>query len=130
MHQPYRPFTDPSSALAAGMDEERTQMLSFLGGTAFMTLALLLRRNTISIPAFLAGIALLARSLKNGNPFASLMEHGPDGLPRSQHVSVPRQSGIHVARAITINRPVSDLYNFWREPRNLAAVFKYVKSIE
>jgi uncharacterized membrane protein len=130
MNRPYRPFTDPSSSLAEGLDEERVQMVSFLGGTAFITLGLLLRRNTISIPAFLAGAALLVRALKNGNPFSSLMQHTDDGLPRSQHVSVPRQSGIHIARAITINRSVEDLYAFWHEPKNLARVLKYVSSVE
>jgi uncharacterized membrane protein len=35
-----------------------------------------------------------------------------------------------VARAVTINRPVEELYNFWRDPNNLARILKYVQSVE
>jgi uncharacterized membrane protein len=49
---------------------------------------------------------------------------------RSENVSVPREKGIHVVRAVTIDRPVADLYNFWHDPTHLPQVFSFVKSVQ
>jgi uncharacterized membrane protein len=48
---------------------------------------------------------------------------------RSEKVSVPREKGIHVVRAVTIDRLVEDLYNFWHDPTNLPQVFSFVESV-
>jgi len=47
-----------------------------------------------------------------------------------ERVSVPHNQGIHVARAVTINRSAEDLYNFWHEPGNLPKVIGYIDTIE
>jgi uncharacterized membrane protein len=48
---------------------------------------------------------------------------------RSEKVSVPHEKGIHVVRAVTIDRPIPDLYNFWHDPTNLPQVFSFVESV-
>jgi uncharacterized membrane protein len=48
----------------------------------------------------------------------------------AENVSVPREKGIHVVRAVTIDRPVEELYNFWHDPTNMPQIFKYVESVQ
>jgi uncharacterized membrane protein len=48
----------------------------------------------------------------------------------SENVSVPHEKGIHVVQTITVNRPVEDLYFFWRDPTHMPQVFSYVESVE
>src|SRR4051812_5294526 len=124
----YKPQNE--KPLVEGLDEKQEKMFALLGGTTLMTFALL-RRGGLSIPAFLAGLVLLIRALKE--PVTDLIEQttsqSSTDQTRSRHVSVPHETGIHVVRSVTINRPVEDLYNFWHEPKNLAQVLKYVESV-
>jgi uncharacterized membrane protein len=48
----------------------------------------------------------------------------------SENVSVPHEQGVHVVRAVTIDRPVEELYAFWHDPTRMPQVFKYVESVE
>jgi uncharacterized membrane protein len=48
----------------------------------------------------------------------------------SENVSVPREKGIHVVRAVTIDRPIHELYEFWHDLTRLPEVFKYVESVQ
>ena len=128
----YRPQLEQNQRpLIEGLDEKQERMFALLGGTTLMTFALL-RRGGLGIPAFLAGLVLLIRALKN--PIEDLIEeHVPQAqntAPTSRKVSVPHETGIHAVRTVTINRPIEDLYNFWRDPNNLARVLKYVESVE
>ncbi len=45
-------------------------------------------------------------------------------------ISVPHQQGKHIRDSITINRPVEDLYNYWRDFSNLAQVLPILESVE
>lgn len=127
----YRPQLDHAPRpLVEGLDEKQEKMFALLGGTTLMTFALL-RRGLIGIPAGILGLVLLIRALKN--PIEELIEqHTHDGqnVPTSRNMSVPHETGIHVARSVTINRPVEDLYSFWRDPNNLARILKYVDSVQ
>jgi uncharacterized membrane protein len=40
------------------------------------------------------------------------------------------QSGSPLAKAITINRPVDEVYRFWRDYRNLSRIMKNIHSVE
>lgn len=128
----YRPqLEQPPKPLVEGLDEKQERMFALLGGTTLMTFALL-RRGGLGIPAFLAGLVLLIRALKN--PVEELIEQASNqngqNLRTSRNVSVPHETGIHVVRSVTVNRPVEDLYSFWRDPNNLAQVLKYVESVQ
>jgi uncharacterized membrane protein len=106
---------------------ERTAFL--LGGLSLIGLALF-KRGTLSVPAFLAGLGLFYRGIGGNNLlYNQLGPHAADQTTSNQG-SVPRKQGFHVTRGITINRPVEDLYNFWRVPTNLPQVITYVESIQ
>jgi uncharacterized membrane protein len=47
----------------------------------------------------------------------------------STHVSVPPDEGVRVNKAVTVNRPVSDVYNFWRHLENFPRFMRHVKSV-
>ncbi|HYV26882.1 MAG TPA: SRPBCC family protein [Candidatus Eisenbacteria bacterium] len=47
----------------------------------------------------------------------------------THHVSVPSDEGIRVDKAITINRPVPDVYSFWRQLDNLPKFMGHVESV-
>ncbi len=49
---------------------------------------------------------------------------------RTENVSVPREKGIHVVRAVTIDRPVADLYDFWHDPTHMPEIFSFVESVQ
>ena len=47
----------------------------------------------------------------------------------SRHVSVPSDEGIRVDQAITIERPVTEVYGFWRRFENLPRFMRHLKSV-
>lgn len=48
---------------------------------------------------------------------------------KAENVSVPYELGIRVDEAITINRPVAEVYAFWRNLENLAEFMEHVESV-
>jgi uncharacterized membrane protein len=41
----------------------------------------------------------------------------------------PHRSGIHVHEAVTINRPIGDVYSFWRNFENFPTFMSYLESV-
>jgi uncharacterized membrane protein len=48
----------------------------------------------------------------------------------NQNSVIPAKQGIKVEKQLTINRPASDLYKFWRELTNLPRIFEHLASVE
>lgn len=51
-------------------------------------------------------------------------------IETNENVSVPHEKGVHVVRAITIDRPVEELYAFWKDFTHMPDIFSYVESVE
>lgn len=47
----------------------------------------------------------------------------------SRHVSVPSDEGVRVDKAITIEKPVSEIYSFWRRFENLPRFMRHLESV-
>lgn len=47
----------------------------------------------------------------------------------SRHVSVPSGEGVRVDKAITIQRPLAEVYSFWRHLENLPRFMRHVQSV-
>ena len=45
-------------------------------------------------------------------------------------VSVPHQQGLHVESTVTINRPVEEIFNFWRNFENLPQFMSHLEQVE
>lgn len=103
--------------------------LSLVSGVALILFALW-RRNLLSIPALLAGLGLLYQSTTGNSPLYSLLDRNRAVKTNPARVSVPHEQGVHVTRAITIDRPVEDLYGFWRNLTNLPQVMGFVESVK
>lgn len=111
----------------------KERIASVAGGVALMSAAVF-KRGPLSIPALFTGLVLLLRGLTGICPAYKALDistaEDTNHNRRSEIVSVPAETGIHVVRAVTINRSAEDLYNFWRNPANLPSVMKYVESVE
>lgn len=73
------------------------------------------------IPMLVAGGALLMRGITGFSLFYRIAN-----VNRAQDAL---ESGIRVERSTTINRPVEDVYNFWRNLENLPVFMKNLKSV-
>jgi uncharacterized membrane protein len=49
--------------------------------------------------------------------------------PLGRNISVPYELGIRVDEAVTINRPVAEVYAFWRNLENIAEFMEHVESV-
>jgi uncharacterized membrane protein len=58
-----------------------------------------------------------------------MAQNRAENSAENTNVSVPHEKGIHVVRAVTIDRPIADLYDFWHDPTNLPQVFSFVESV-
>src|SRR4051812_11578050 len=47
----------------------------------------------------------------------------------SRHVSVPQNQGVRVDKAITINKPIGEVYAFWRRLDNLPRFMRHLQSV-
>lgn len=47
----------------------------------------------------------------------------------TRNAAVPQEQGIHVTRAITINKPVEEMYAYWRNFENLPRIMHHVESV-
>lgn len=126
MNQPHLYDPPPRSSLNVSADE---RTFSLLGGAALVILALS-RRSVLSIPALVGGLGLLYQGATGKSPLNDALNRNSAVRTNPAQVSVPHQQGIHVVRSVTIDRPVEDLYNFWRDPANLPQVMGYVESVQ
>jgi uncharacterized membrane protein len=108
---------------------QNQQSLSLVSGAALTSFALFHRR-LLSIPAFLVGMSLLYRWMTGKSLLDKFTNESRADEATSDNVSVPHEQGVHVVHAVTINRPIEDLYNFWHDFSNLPQVMTYVESIE
>ena len=51
------------------------------------------------------------------------MSQSPSMTRENEVASVPADQGVHAAYAVTIDRPVEELYNFWHDPTNFPQIF-------
>jgi uncharacterized membrane protein len=76
----------------------------------------------------LAGAGLLYRGLSG-----HCLCYQSLGISTANHngnTVIPAKQGVKVEKSLTINRPASELYNFWRDLTNLPRVFEHLKSVE
>jgi uncharacterized membrane protein len=109
-------LTDASSNV--GKNE---RWLSIASGT-LLTLSGLSRRTPAALASVLAGAYLLYRGVSGHCP---VYEAG-----QINTAQLTRQSGLHIARSITVNRPLEDAFRFWQEFDYLARTMKQVHAVD
>lgn len=118
--------SEAMSAINVGRDE---RLLSVLGGAVLMIRAGM-RGNRLA--AFLS--ALLGGYLVYRGATGHCYVYESMGVTTAvktdpSRVSVPHQQGIHVTQAITIDKPVAELYRFWRSLENLPRFMNHLESV-
>jgi uncharacterized membrane protein len=78
----------------------------------------------------LLGLKLLYRGVTGNSPIYRALGVNTAVNTRPDRVSVPHQQGIHIVRAVSIDRPVEELYAFWRDLVNLPHILNYVESVQ
>ena len=100
---------------------ENERIVSVFGGGAAILFAML-RPSKASLPLTLGGGYLMYRGMLGRDPFYKKI-----GVRR---VSAPGgKTGILVKDAITVNRPVEEVYDFWRDFTNFPSFMHNIKSI-
>ena len=61
----------------------------------------------------------------NGLP----IEVGKDGLLHNPNATIKHREGLSVVKSVTVNRPASELYAFWRNFENLPRFMKHLESV-
>jgi uncharacterized membrane protein len=132
VYQPQMPLLPPPHENQNLLDtamQEKERLFALTSGVALILVALS-RRGNFSLPALLTGAALLYRGLSGQNPIASLMPALPIEGRANANATVPHEKGVHISRSVTVDRPVEELYAFWRDPTNFPQVMKYIKSVQ
>jgi len=104
--------------------------ISALGGGA-LALYGVTRGSLGGIALALVGAALVQRGYSGHCNLYEAMGYstGGDALRNSENVSVPAERGTKVEKSVTINRPASELYGFWRNFENLPRFMNHLESV-
>ena len=105
--------------------------ISALGGGA-LALYGVTRGSLGGIALALVGAALVQRGYSghcNLYEAVGYSTGGDSGLRNSENVSVPAERGTKVEKSVTINRPASALYSFWRNFENLPLFMNHLESV-
>jgi uncharacterized membrane protein len=129
----YEPYSDLESEQKQGIQsnvnmklEERN--LSMVGGSLLLGFALI-RRGWVGLGVGALGASLLYQGTTGSSPLYNLLK-----LNRAVHntdapISVPHEQGKHITSVVTINRPTSELYTFWRDFTHLPQFMSHLNSV-
>lgn len=104
------------------------RLVSGLAGLALV--ALTLRKRRLRPLLFPVATGLIARALTGRGPANRVL----GGLTRRQErgspvASVGRRKGTKVEQSVTINRPVVEVYRFWRDFENLPRFMDHLEAV-
>jgi uncharacterized membrane protein len=102
--------------------------ISLLGGVAMIWLAMR-QRGMATLLMSLIGGEMIYRGVTGNCPIYSGLKINTAVKTNEQAVSVPHEQGIHVTKSVTINRPVEELYSFWRNFENLPRIMNHLESV-
>lgn len=108
----------------------RERLLSLAAGTALGAFGLF-RGQRGRLPLVALGIALAGRGLTGRCQLYQILGINTASPCVDRHRTViPAKQGYKVEKAVTINRPVVELYAFWRDLANLPQVMRHLESVE
>ena len=103
---------------------------SGIAGAALVSYAITKKHDLTGTALALIGGALLFRGISGqGMGFAVLETSTTDQVPANPDATIPADKGIHVVKAFTIDKPASDLYDFWRNLQNLPLFMTHLNSV-
>jgi uncharacterized membrane protein len=94
---------------------------------AGLLLAGLAKQNRAGALAALAGGALLVRGASGHCPVSARI--GRNTASANTRVALGGDRGVHVKESVTINKPVAEIYSFWRNLENLPRFMDHLESV-
>lgn len=106
---------------------EAERWLSLVGGGTLVAYGLA-RRNSAGFGLAALGGSLLWRGATGHCPMYQTL--GMNTSERSSRAGVPYELGIRVDHEIRVNKPVDEVYSFWRELSNLPRFMDHLESVK
>jgi uncharacterized membrane protein len=103
------------------------RLISVLAGAAL--LALILRKKRLRPVLFPVATGLIAKAFTGHSTKRAVKGLAGRGERVSPVASVGRGQGIKVEQSVTINRPVLEVYRFWRNFENLPRFMDHLESV-
>ncbi len=117
-------------ALERGQNiNEAERWASMAAGAALAAYGLSRRRGSGWILAALGG-ALLQRGYTGYCHVYDALGMNSAGGPSDTRRALGGRAGVHVDESVTINRPIEELYRFWRNLENLPRFMRHLESVE
>ena len=107
---------------------ERERWLSLVSG-GLLVLSGLSHKGIGRLLMGALGGALVYQGITGNSPVYRLLGVNPAVQNDPERVSVPQEQGIHVRKTVTINRPVEELYSFWRNLENLPRFMNHLEAV-
>ncbi len=107
---------------------EPERVVSVISGSVAAILGLT-RGNLAGVALALTGAEAIRRGVTGHCYVYQAMGINTATTGLSDQVSVPHNAGIRVDKSITVNRPVEELYNYWRNFENLPRFMEHLKSV-
>jgi len=101
-----------------------------LFGGALLLLAGMSQRGWLGKSMSALGASMVFQGGTGVSPIYKLLGVNRAVNNPSAQVSVPHEQGRHVSASITINRPVEEVYAFWRDFSNMPRFMPYLQSVE
>jgi uncharacterized membrane protein len=120
---------NPISNVNVGKSERYASLLAGLG----LIYLISRQRRPLSLLTILAG--MVAGKMFYRGTTGHCMVYRAIGVSTAvktnpQNVSVPHEQGIHVHQAVTINRPIADIYDFWHDFERLPSFMSHLEAVE
>jgi len=106
---------------------ETERILSMFGGAAMVLFAL--TRGFKGLWMAIIGAMMLYRGMTGHSTVYHTLGYSSAVATNPGNVAVPHEQGIHVVKSVTIDRPVEELYLFWRNFENLPRFMKHLESV-
>ena len=123
---PSQPISGPLGQPNIGQNE---RIVSGLAGAALATWAVAKKHDTSGAILALAGGYLVFRSVTGQCPGYAMLRTGTSQQTDSPTAVIPHGQGVKVEKVVAINRPASELYDFWRNFENLPRIMAHLQSV-
>jgi uncharacterized membrane protein len=121
------PMIDPRKRTIERNLTDAERNIALFGGGSLVAYGLLRKNWTgVALAAFGTGLVVAGITGKSsaGRPIRTMLKG------TGKNVSIPYESGIHVDETVRINRSAADLYQFWRNLKNLPVLMRHIDSVE
>lgn len=108
----------------------KTERIASLAAGGVLTGLGVKKRGVVGAALASAGAYLAKRGATGHCEAYDMLNRNTSVETNPDAVSVPHEQGIHVVKSVTVNRPVRDLYIYWRNFENLPKIMSHLERVE